>query len=106
MFPSLARRNPIVGMVDLFRLFVWLLVNLMMREQTLIPGFTARFCKIDTREDANIHKAISCKYPSNNICTVVGEWHHGYLLLFFDTLRPRVIDDSEGVAAFGVGFCA
>ena len=25
---------------------------------------------------------------------------------FLDALRPRVIDGSEGVAAFGVGFCA
>ena len=31
------------------------------------------FCRIDTREDANIHKAIACKYLSNNICTVVEE---------------------------------
>ena len=39
-----------------------------------------RFCfvKIDTREDANIHKTIACKYSSNNICTVVEEWAHGY----------------------------
>ena len=28
------------------------------------------------------------------------------ILLFLDTLRPRVIDGSEGVAAFGVGFRA
>ena len=28
------------------------------------------------------------------------------IFLFFDTLRPRVIDGSEGVASFGVGFCA
>ena len=28
------------------------------------------------------------------------------ILLFLDTLLPRVIDGSEGVAAFGVGFCA
>ena len=27
------------------------------------------------------------------------------ILLFLDTLRPRVIDGSEGVAAFGLGFC-
>ena len=26
-------------------------------------------------------KAISCKYLSKNICTVVGEWHHGYFCL-------------------------
>ena len=79
-----------------------------MREQTLVPGFTSRFCfvKTDTREDANIHKAIACKYLSNNICTVVEEWQPWLLLprilLFLDTLRPRVIHGS----AFGVGFWA
>ena len=36
---------------------------------------------MDTREDAHIHKTIACKYLSNNICTVVKEWHHGYLCL-------------------------
>ena len=46
-------------------LFVWLFINLMMREQV----------------DANVHRAIACKYLSNNICTVVGEWHHGYFCL-------------------------
>ena len=61
-------------------LFVWLLINLMMREQTLISGFAARFdCyRIDIREDANTHKAIACKYVSNSVCTVVEECHHGY----------------------------
>ena len=41
----------------------------MMREQTLIPGIATRlfFVKlIDTQVDANIHKAIACKYLSNN----------------------------------------
>ena len=36
------------------------------------------FCRIDAREDANTHKAIACKHLSNNICTVVVEWHQGY----------------------------
>ena len=39
------------------------------------------FCKIDIWEDANTHKAIACKYLSNNICTVVEEWQHGYFCL-------------------------
>ena len=43
--------------------------------------------------DANIHKAFACRYPSNNLCKVIEEWHHDYflplLLLFIDTLRPR-----------------
>ena len=72
-----------VGIVAFLWLFVWLFVNLMLREQTLIPGFASRFCfvKIDTREDANIHKAIACKCLLNNICTVVEEWHHGCFCL-------------------------
>ena len=77
------------------------------------PGLHTPFCffvKIDTREDADIHRAITCKYPSHNICTVVGEWHHVYFclgLLFFDTLLPR-----EGAArkvwrrCVSAGFCA
>ena len=40
-----------------------------------------QFCRIDIREDANIHKAIACKYFSYNICTVVEEWRHGYFCL-------------------------
>ena len=39
------------------------------------------FCRIDTQVDANIHKAIACKYLSDNICKVVGEWHYGYFCL-------------------------
>ena len=38
-------------------------------------------CRIDTRLDANIRKAIACKYFSNNICTVVEEWNHDYFCL-------------------------
>ena len=58
------------------------LVNLMMREQTLIPKVHNPFLfyRIDT-VDANVHKAIACKYPSNSICTVVEEWHHGSFCL-------------------------
>ena len=54
--------------------------QLMMREQTLISGFAARFdCyRLDIREDANTHKAIACKYLSNSVCTVVEECHPGY----------------------------
>ena len=81
-----------------------------MRKQTLVSSLTTRFifCIIGTREDANIHKVIECKYLSNNICTVVEEWTHGLLLprifLFLDTLRPRDIEGSEDVAAFGFWF--
>ena len=62
MLPSLARRNPAVvqfsqqpqhfcrrflffcGNSAFLWLFVWLFINLMMREQTLIPGSAPRFC--------------------------------------------------------------
>ena len=33
------------------------------------------------RADANIHKAFAYKYLSNNFCTVVEEWTHGYFCL-------------------------
>ena len=53
-----------------------------MRDQTLITSFASLFCfVVDTREDANIHKAIACRYLSNNICTVVEEWTHRYFCL-------------------------
>ena len=47
----------------------------------LQPYIPFLLCKIDTREGANIHKAIACKYLSNNIYTVVEEWIHGYFCL-------------------------
>ena len=48
---------------------------------------------IDTREDANIHKAIACKYLSNNFCTVVEELHHGYFCLkyFFSSTHSDLV---------------
>ena len=54
-----------------------------------------QFCRIDTREDANIHKKIACKYPSNSICTVVGEWHHGSFCLGY-FLSSTHLTSSEG----------
>ena len=63
------------------------------------------FIRIDTRENAHTHKVISYKYLHG-----CDESCQGYFLLltllFLDTLRPRDIGGSEGVAAFGVGFCA
>ena len=101
MFPSLARRNPIVVQFSqrpqhFCRRFLFLCGNdssfsafcLVVRQpfdagtntcpRLYIPFL---FCKIDIREDANIHKANSCKYLSNRICTAVDEWHHGYFCL-------------------------
>ena len=72
-----------VRIIAFLRIFVWLFINLVLREQTHISGFAARFmfCRIGTRADANIHMAIAYRYLSNSICTVVGEWHHGYFCL-------------------------
>ena len=59
----------------------------MMREQTLISRFTSRFCFVELT------------FGRMPIFTRRSR-------VFLDTLRPRVIDGSEAVAAFGVGFCA
>ena len=51
-----------------------------MREQTCLLTYDPFFVQlIDTRSDANIHKAFACRYPPNNIYTVVEELTHGYL---------------------------
>ena len=93
MTPSLARHNPIV--VEFFTIAAAILSSpfflgengrfvstfcLVVRQpyddgtnayhQFYIPFL---LCRIDIREHANIHKAISCKYLSNSICTVVEE---------------------------------
>ena len=65
-------------MVALFQLFVRLFVNLMMRDQTPIPGFPARFCFIELTFG---RMAISCKYNSDSNCTVVEESCQGYFCL-------------------------
>ena len=54
----------------LFRLFIWLFINLVMRLQPCNLG-----------EDANIHKTFAYKYLSNIISTAVEEWKHGYFCL-------------------------
>ena len=73
----------------------------------LQPYNPFHFYKIGTRADANIHKAIACRYLSNLICTVVGEWTHDYFCLgYFDTRRPVDTVGSEGVAALCSGSCA
>ena len=123
MLPSLARRNPIVvnfhnshcilvvafsscvGIVAFLWLFDWLFINLVMREQSLITGFAARFCfvKLTLGRMPIFTRRSRASTPSNTSCTVVGEWHHGYflpwILLFFDTLLLRKRAGSEGVAA-------
>ena len=79
----------------LFRLFIWLFFNLLMREQTLVSSLTTRFIfnRIGTRADANIHKAISCKYISNSICTVVEESYQSDFCLwrFFSSTHFEIV---------------
>ena len=48
------------------------------------------FCKIGTQADPNIHIAIACKYTSNDICTVVEEWTHGYFCLGYFSSSTHV----------------
>ena len=54
-----------------------------MRKQTLVSSLKnpIHYDRIGTRADAIIHKAFACRYLSNNICTVVEEWTHGYFCL-------------------------
>ena len=93
-------------MVALFRLFVLLFVNLMMREQALIPCLTSRFVVIELtfgsmpiltrRSRASTFQVVSTRLSPGLPLPLIP--------LFLDTLRPRVVDGSEGVAAFGFGF--
>ena len=68
------------------------------------------FKRLGTRADANIHKTFARRSSSNNICTVVEQWNHGYFCLgrfssstHFD-LVVRLA--QKGVAAVCSGFCA
>ena len=92
----------------LFRLFVGLFVNLMMQEQTRISCLTSRFVFIELtfgkmpiltkRSRAHTFQIVSTRLSKNdtkNTCA---------LDIFFDTLRPREKDGSEGVAALWSGF--
>ena len=92
MLPSLARRNPIVVQFSQWpqhscRRFLFFCAN---------SSLSTAFCLVVHQHydagtnahprlcipfHANIHKAITCKYLSKNICTVVKEWIHGYLCL-------------------------
>ena len=72
-----------VGIVAFLWMFVWLFINLVMREQTLIPNFAFRFCFVKLtlgrmpiftrRSRASTFQIISARF--------VGEWHHGYFCL-------------------------
>ena len=101
-----------VRIVAFLWLFVWLFINLMMREQTLMPGFATRFRPVESTlgwmpifTRSSRAGTLSRKYLHG--CRRMAPWLLlPCELLFLDTLRPRVIDGSESVAAFGVGFCA
>ena len=53
-----------IGIVALFRLFIWLFINLMNAEidTCLQPYNPFHFSIIGTRANANIHKMFVCKY--------------------------------------------
>ena len=80
-----------------------------MREQTLIPGFASRFCFVELtlgrmprftkRSRASTFQVMSARLSENGTMKLLPR-----ILLFLDTLQRRVIDGSEGVAAFGFGF--
>ena len=78
-----------MGIVAFLWLFIRLFINLVKRKKTLASSLTTRFIfiEIDTREDANTHKPIACKYLSINICTVVEEWT--MVTCASDTSLPR-----------------
>ena len=55
----------------------------MMREQTLVSCFATRFCfvKLTLGRMPIFTRRSRASTFSNNICTVVEEWHHGYFCL-------------------------
>ena len=99
------------GKVALFRLFVWLFINLVMRNQTLVSSLASRFSFIE------LHSG-GCQYSQDvRVPVPLKSYLHGCrrmdpwlllprILLVLDTLRPRDTVGSEGVAAVCCGFCA
>ena len=96
-------------MVALFRLFCLVVRQIMMRERTLIPCLSSRFVfmeltfgrmrKLTRRWRASTFHIVSTRCRR----MIPGLPALGYF--FSLTLRPRVVDGSEGVAAFGFSFC-
>ena len=93
VLPSLARRNPTEMQFFTIATAFLLSLSLLSWEQKPLA-----FCLvvhqpydagtntiprlyIPSREDANIHKAIACKYLSRSICMVVEESYQGYFCL-------------------------
>ena len=63
-------------------LFVWLFINLVMREHTFVPGFASRSCFVKvTLGRMPVFTERSRTSTLQNICTVVEEWTHGYCCL-------------------------
>ena len=82
-----------------------------MRKQTLVSSLTTRFilenwhsCGCQYSQDVRVQVPLQqCLHG----CRRMAPWLLlPRILLFLDTLRPRDIDGSESVAAFGVGVCA
>ena len=70
--------------VALSTLLIWMFINLVMRKQTLVPSFTSLFSfvvKLTLERMPLFTRRSRAKYPSNNICTVVEDWHHGCFCL-------------------------
>ena len=71
--------------VALFRLFIWLFINLVMRKQTLVSSLTTRFNFIEWtlgRMPIFTRRSRAGTFQKNT-CTVVEEWHHGYSCLVY-----------------------
>ena len=104
-FATLTSPPPPVGAVPwrphpwpaLFRLFVWLCINLVLRKQTRVSSLAA---------PQGDFVLVPFKYYLHG-CRRLDPWLLlPWILLFLDTLLPRDTVGSEGVAAVCSGFCA
>ena len=87
--------------VPLFRPFICLFINLVMREQTLVPCLTSRFSFIELtfgrmptltrRSRASTFQIVSTWLSKNDTRILLLP----LILLFLDTFRPRVIDAQK-----------
>ena len=90
---------------SLFLAFVWLFINLMTREHTLVHGFATRFCFVELTLGGD-RVQVPFKYYLHGCQRMAPRLLLPWILLLFNTLRPREKDGSEGVAALWSGCCA